>query len=252
MWLVLALALAPLLPQRPERAAPDRERVLDALAALEESFAKGTAEQRVEAVRQQGEVPDAKVVDWLEKALRSQEPELRQAAVQALRYQAHPDALELLERTLRRDRSLRDEPELHAALVKAIGQHGSEGSIDLLADDLWAVRDEPVVQARILALGHIRSAKSARALFALMRKESRERVQQRIGEFRLALVVLLGVDEGDSQDAWTKWWNDHGAKLVVAPEEPLLPQALARRWASFWGRAPARERPPKRGDRGRE
>jgi hypothetical protein len=252
--LELALTVALALPHEEQRVPPpDPQRVAEAVRALETAFKQGTPEERIEAVRAQGSVADAEVVEWLAKALaRSKEPELQGAAIEALRFQEHPDALGALETSLRRDRALRDAPQLYGALIKAVGQHGHERSIDLLTDDLWSVRDEQVVQARILALGHIRSPKSAEALFSVMKVAGRQRVQQRMPELRLALIVLLGVDQGDSQDAWMAWWNDHKGALVVPPEEPPLPRLLAQRWANHWGRAPAMERPRKRGDRGRE
>jgi hypothetical protein len=60
-------------------------------------------------------------------------------------------------------------------------------------------------------------------------------------DVRLALVMLTGVDQGRSFDAWRAWWNAVKAEFAVAPETPRPPaieRALWERWCKFWGLDP--------------
>jgi hypothetical protein len=250
-FLTATLLLAPP-PQEQKVDPPDPKRVEQAVTELEQAFKKGDAEARTAAIARNAEVLDADVVAWIERGLRDKTDAVRQGAIEALRYMDHPDALEALESTYRRDRKLRKDPEAFAALLRAIGQHGSPSSIELLADDVWSVQDQGVVRARLYSLGHIRDPRSVRALLGEMKAAGRQRIQPHMEDFRLALMVLTGADQGASQDLWIKWWNDHKDGLEVAPEEPALPKRQAQSWAYYWGRGRVDERPRKRTGRGQD
>ncbi len=57
-----------------------------------------------------------------------------------------------------------------------------------------------------------------------MRVAGRENVQNNMGHFRTALMVLTGVDKGTSQDLWIEWWNgiryDRGKKRGDRGQDP--------------------------------
>lgn len=254
MLTILVAAVLSFAAQDDTPAPVDAKRLETALTELEQAFDKGTAEQRVAAMQRHGAIPDPDVVDWIERGLRDREPAVRDAAIETLRYLPHPDALKALEAGYRRDgkRLRKDDIAAYASLIKAIGQHGSPGSIDLLTDDIWEVQDHAVVQARIFSLGHVRSAKSVDALFGIMKSGGRQRIQPFMGELRIALLVLTGADQGESQDLWIAWWNDNKKGLEVAPDLPKLPKLVAQRWAYYWGEGELDERGTKRRDRGRD
>jgi hypothetical protein len=232
----------------------DPKRLEQALSELEQAFGEGTAQDRLTAMQRHGSLADPEVVEWIERGLRDHDATVRDAAIETLRFLAHPDALKALEAAYRRDgkRIRKDDVAAYAALIKAIGQHGAPGSIDLLTDDIWEVRDHPVIQARIFSLGHVRSEKSVDALFGLMKSGGRDRIQPFMGELRVALMVLTGADQGESQDLWIAWWNDNKKDLAVSPELPKLPKPVAQRWAYYWGEGQLDERGTKRSDRGRD
>jgi hypothetical protein len=67
---------------------------------------------------------------------------------------------------------------------------------------------------------------------------------------RVALMVLTGVDQGTSQDAWMAWWNDHKKTLEISPTPPALPRSIQNRWNEYWGLRGPVERRTRRTDRG--
>jgi hypothetical protein len=249
-----ALLVLTLAPQEEPPQAVDPKRIEAALEDLDRAFDKGSAEDRVAALSRSGSVPDPDVVDRVERGLRDHEPAVRDAAIGVLRFQEHPSALKALEASYRRDgkRFRKDDVAVYTALIKAIGQHGDVRSIDLLTDDVWEVQDHSVIQARIFSLGNVRDVKSVEALFSLMKSGGRDRIQPFMGELRMALVVLTGVDQGESQDLWIAWWNDSKRGLEISPGLPKLPKQVAQRWASYWGEGRIDERGTKRRDRGRD
>lgn len=229
---------------------PSAERVKEAVAALEKAFDKGEAADRVAALQAGAQVVDAAVIEWIEKGLKDREADVKKAAIESLRYMSHPDALSALHKSYKRDKKLLADEELGPALLKAIGQHGSESSIEILADNPFSPRNHKAIQARILGLGNIRSNESVEELMAVMVKIGRHKAQPFMGEFRLALMRLTGADNGKSVDLWTEWWNDAKKKLEVSKEPPLLAKNDQRKWDYFWGNPKKYERGDRRGDRG--
>jgi HEAT repeat protein len=247
------LTAASLLPLLQEPELPDPARVAQAVAELEQAFKDKDAAGRLAAVQRNAGVLDATVIERIARGLRDADATVLRGSIEALRFMPHPEALKALEAAYRRDRrSLRKDPETLAAMIRGIGQHGDPSSIELLRDDAWSVDDYAVVRARLYSLGHIRSEKSVHALLGEMKSAGEERMQPFMGDFRLALMALTGVDRGQSQDLWLQWWNENKDSLRIAPEEPPLPRRLAQQWAYFWGRPAPDERGPKRGERGND
>jgi hypothetical protein len=83
-----------------------------------------------------------------------------------------------------------------------------------------------------------------------MRLVGKGQLAGRMGDFRMALMRLTGVDKGKSRDAWVAWWNDNKKKLELPKEAPRLPEAMQRRWDVYWGEPHERSRDTKREDRG--
>ena len=136
--------------------------------------------------------------------------------------------------------------------IRALAQHGSPKSIETITDDLFSVREREAVTARILSLSGIRHDDSVHALFDIMKSAGRGKVQPYMDEFRISLMVLTGVDQGQSQDAWNTWWNKNKKTFKVATKQPLLPESVQRRFDNFWGNRRKYQRNKKRGDRGQD
>jgi len=249
--LVLTAAMAiSLLPQEPR--VPEPSEIEAALTRLREAFKQGDAPERVSAIEAATSVLDGDVIAWIARGLRDSEPSVVTAAIESLRYMDHPDALVCLHAMYKRDKKLRKDEEMLVRLLKAIGQHGSTSSIPVLNDSPFSSPYARVVQARVLGLANIRDKDSLEALMGLMKLAGRHQIQNHMRSFRLALMVLTGTDEGQSQDAWMSWWNDNKRKLVVDPKPPALPKDLQEQWDTYWGNPMVRERGKKRGDRGND
>jgi hypothetical protein len=231
---------------------PDAQRVKAAVAELEKAFKDGQSADRSKAIQNNRQVVDADVVRWIARGLSDRDTAVELAAIEALRFMNHPEALKELQSVAQRDGPMRKEPELYAALLKAIGQHGSASSIALLKDDIWSVPDYSVIQARIMSLGRIRTLAAADALIGMMRTGGPLKIQPFMEEFRIALAMLTGVDQGRSQDLWMRWWNDNHDKLKVDAKPPVLDKPLQKRWDAYWNADAREDRQQKRNETGKD
>ena len=230
--LLVVLSLSP--PRGDATAPPDPARVEAAVTELAHAFERGASGDRVRALDGQGTVPDARVVDWVARGLRDRELVVRKGAIEALRRNAHASSVAKLHAHAG-EKGLRAEPALHALVLRAIGQHGDPRSVAVLAEDAWSVQDRAVLEARLLGLGRIREPAAVEALFGLMKAAGKQRIQPLMGDFRLALLVLTGVDQGSSQELWLAWWNENKSRLRVAARPGELPPPLRARWDRYWG-----------------
>jgi len=262
--LVLAagLLLAPLQDPPEGPPPPDPELVEAALVDLEQAFKKGKAPERVAAIEKHAEVNDAEVVRWIGKGLEDKDDGVKAAAVEAFRWLPNEKALAALHDALLKDKELKKNDALYAALVKAIGQHGDPSSIDVLLDGATAAAPKEATIARIYSLGHIRDKRSVEELLDLMRKTGRLRGKNGGGggqqplskQFAVALHVLTGESFGEDEKAWMDWWKEHGKKFEVAEEAQGLDPKIKAHFDKYWSKQPARgaERPKRGGDPGDE
>lgn len=225
-------------------------RVESALAALKSAFENGKAQERAAAIVAEQEVIDPAVLAWFAKGLKDSDKAVRDAAAQALRFARHADALTALQDALKRERKSGKDVDELIKLTKCMGQHQSAASIPLLLDDPFRYENGRVLEAQVFSLANTRTKRAAEELIAMMRTASREKVQNHMPTFRLALIVITGADQGLSQDAWTKWWNDNKHKLEIPEKLPALPKEMLDRWNNYWGLEYVRARPKKRGERG--
>lgn len=250
---LLTLALALPLPQDDKAKGPSAEQVKACIAALEAAFEQDTPDEITTALQGVSLVDHEDVVEVFEdEGLRHKDPGVRRAVTQALGMLRHGDALEALHKHYKRNKKkLSDDPEQFVPLLKAIALHQDESSIQVLVDDALSKSVErEVVQARVLGLARIRTNESLAELFDLMRKVDRRKVQNRMNDIRLALVVLTHVDQGTSQDRWIAWWNDNKKTFEVPKVVPKLPRELGNRWGNYWGEQRQYDRQKRRGDRG--
>ena len=247
-----ALAMLTLLALAGSGAAqtPSAEAVAAAVERLEQAFGKGDSAARIEAVRAAQSVPDARVVKWVAKGLNDRDVEVQKATLEGLRFLKHPDALGALHKCYRTDRKLVKDAERAQLLFRAIGQHGSKDSLELLSDDAFSTTENKILQARILAIANIRDRESVEVLMDLMNRAGRQRLQPHMDTFALALQRLTGADHGKSLEAWQKWWNEVKRELEVPAAPPKLSKLDQLRWDKFWGNEQTRERTKRRGSRG--
>jgi HEAT repeat protein len=222
---------------------PTREQVEEAVEALKTAYGDDDESVRIEAIQTHGAVLDKRVIHWLARGLRDKSSRVRTAAVDTLGWTRHTEALKQLHRMYRREHKIlaNEDESLFAALLKAIGRHGDESSVVVLADNPFSGLTLATAKARILGLGNIRSRKSLETLVKGMRLAGgNPRRSRRYGEprfmqdFRLALAVLTGEDLGDTKEAWEEWWRGAKRAFKVSKERPPLDDALRRRWEEYW------------------
>ncbi|MCC6408367.1 MAG: HEAT repeat domain-containing protein [Planctomycetes bacterium] len=237
MWnpLLAFVLVAPFALQAPTAKPPSAETVKATVAKLETAFKTGKTAERTEAIREASAVLDADVVKWIAKGLSTDDAVVCAGALDALGTMQHPDALAALTDAWTRDRELRKHDELGGRALKAIARHRSPKSIALLADDPFESSNHAAIQARILGLANIREKESVERLIAMMRLVGQNRIGTYMDEFRLALFVLTGHDEGRAAQLWFDWWNEHKKDFAVAKELPELPRLDRMRWNAYWG-----------------
>jgi hypothetical protein len=224
---------------------PDAKKVEAAVEEVTTALKDGkTPEERVAAIKKNRDVVDAKVVAAIEKGFKDKSQDVQAAAIDALGRMDHPDALEALHKLLKSDKQrLKDDEKLLPLLIKSIGRHGSEKSVDLISDDPFSQRTFPAIQARVMSLGNIRSKKSLEALFDLMKKAGERQVNDYMLMLRQSLIRLTGQDQGPDSAMWQKWWQDNKAKFEVPKEVPKMPEIAEKAWNEYWEIAPKAEAP---------
>lgn len=239
----MLLAFIPLLPacgdapagSEPQAAEPSPKRVQGAIDALDRAFRSGDLKLQVETMKEYWDVVESDVFKAVMRELG--ERGLGMSAIESMGQGQHPGLLDVLHQLYHTGGMIKTDTQLHAALLQSIGRHASESSIDVLGDDRLANKDPRTVRARMLGLARIRTERSARALFGLFAK--REAIAEAgeefpMAEFRIAALLLTGVDQGDSPEAWQTWWREHGDELSVPAAAPPLPQEMLVRWDGFW------------------
>ena len=248
MLLSLILALVPLIQDPPKPVEPDPAKVKAAVTELKEAFAKPEAGPRLRAIESAADLADPEVVGLISKGLGDKDVSVQKSAIEALRFNTHKKALEELHARAKLKAAKEDLP-TYATLIRAIGQHGSPTSIDLLNDNPWATPDMQVLQAKILGLGQIRTKEAVKALPDMMEIAGINKIEPFMKEFRLALGSLTGADQGVSRDLWLRWYRDNKDKLKVAEKPAAEPKELAARWRRYWakeGDEGEREGPPRK------
>jgi hypothetical protein len=230
----------------------DAQRAKAAVAELEKAWKSESAAERVRAIQANGGVADAEVVKLVARGLRDKEPEVQHAAIEALRRVGHPDALKELQACARDGQALRKDPPSQAALLRALGQYGSASSIRILGEELGPEQDARGLQARILGLARIRTRESLERLFEGLKLAGAQHSEAQLPDYRLALALLTGTDQGNSVSDWQSWWNAHRAQFKVEAQAPALAPDLERKWKVFWGELEGEPRSRKRSERGRD
>lgn len=222
----------------------DPKQVEEAVARLDAAFKTGGTGERVAAIEAGALVPAEKVVDGIAAGLKDKEESVVLAAVDALGRMESDAALARLEKHFEQNKKrLEKEPAMFAAVLKACARHGKSSSIPILQEDLFSVRDGPVIQARILGLGNIRSKESIEALISMAVKTGPNNLDRFMDELRLALFNITGVDQGKSPQLWSTWWQDNKKTFVVPEKAPELPPDLRMRWNHYWGIEQKEEKP---------
>lgn len=225
-------------PPPPPPAGTEKEPTpAEAAQAIAEALQDKDAALAEGVLRKYGRIADPLVVKEIGAGLKHAEVPVRLAAVEALRFNPHADATELLLKQ-KSNKKLLEDAVTGEAFALALGQKRDKRAIPLLKDGLTATgsTNNKVMSAKLFALGRIRDKESCEVLMDFLNSAALK-TELFMGEVRTSMTVLTGVDVGKSRKDWLDWWRDHKAKFKIVAEEPPLPEGLAgmswkRRWAT--------------------
>lgn len=210
----------------------------EAARRIREVLKGGETDDVLLELEELGRIPHRDVVKAVARGIQHEDPAVREAALQALRFNPHPEALKALLGMARRKKLLQD-PDFAREWYLALGQKGDARALKPLADGLLVSRnvvEQEVAKARILALGRIRDPKAVEAIMGVLLQGGGKRARHPyMAEIRVAMFVLTGEDQGPDMTAWIRWWNENKRRIRVLPEEPEIPdKAIRRRWREMW------------------
>jgi hypothetical protein len=248
------LAPVPVEDDDDEKIRPPDPAVVEAMVdRIQAAYAEKDTNEILSAFTAARAVLHKDVAKEVAKGIKKKDKNVQKGAIECLRWMKHPEALKALHDTCKRNKTLMKDDDLAATVLKAIGQHGDPGSIDLLCDNIPPPGKNRILQACVLGLGRIRTDASLEAAIGLMRKTGprgrRASSNVHIGDMRTTLVVLTGVDNGPRMDAWIEWWNDNKKTFEVSAKMPEVPKDVLRRWQKYWEIQPTKK---ERGGRGGE
>lgn len=254
--LLLGVALWLGVPMDDEpKAPPSKTDVMRVAGELDLAFRSTDVKRIQAALEAAATVPDASIVRTVVRGLDDERAQVVLDTLQTLRWLEHPDALSALH-TAAKDRKRMKAPEVAAAVLRAIAQHADPSSIAVLAHDPFEPQEHACVRARLFGLARIRTPASLEALLgilALTGPAGRERrILPQMGDARLSLMMVTGVDQGTSPENWERWWRTNRKSFRIPAQAPLLATDQREIWDQFFGLPRAYERQRPREKRGQE
>ncbi|MDP7062685.1 MAG: hypothetical protein QF489_07115 [Planctomycetota bacterium] len=213
----------------------------EAAAQIKEAL-KGKEEiVMVATIDNLGQIKSKLVTKEVSKALKIKKEAVQISAIKALRFNEDPTALGYLLK-VRKEKSIQDNVQTAVEYAYALGQKGDKKAISALQDNLVGTSKTPkeVLNAKVLALGHIRHKDSVEAILDYAKttigRGRRGAVKQKVSrEVRGSLSILTGTDQGDSLAAWEDWWYDHRSKFKMSTVEGELDNERQQRaWTKLW------------------
>jgi hypothetical protein len=213
----------------------------EAAAQIKEALKSKEEIVMVASLETLGQIKSKLVTKEVSKALKIKKEAVQFAAIQALRFNEDPTALDYLLK-VRKEKSIQENVKTAVEYAYALGQKGDRKAIPALEDNLVATSKTPkeVINAKVLALGHIRHKDSVEAILdfakttvgGIRRGGSNKKVSR---EVRGSLSILTGTDQGESLSAWEDWWYDHRSKFKMSKVEGELDDERAQRtWTKLW------------------
>jgi hypothetical protein len=222
----------------------DPKRVQAATAELDAAFKDGKSPERIAAIEKNADVVDGAVIERIAKGLKDKDAAVKQAAIEALGRMKHPDSVKALNGLYNSEKkTLATDEAMFPLLLKSIGRLGDPSSVAVLSDSPFSSKIFPSIQARLYGLGNIRTNESVEALVGFMKLGAERDFQALMPEWRVALVHLTGVDNGDSIDLWQKWWREKKKDFKLPAEAAPMSPELQMKWDAYWN-APSPKKEP--------
>ena len=241
------LALVTLLlvsgPAKADEAQVSEDLTTEALALLAKAFPDGSEGAQIEAVKAAVKAPSAAVSKEVGKtALHSKRRAVRMAAAEAVGRMPNPESVKALNHGYKAHQKLKEDEPFFTVVLTAIGRLGDPSSVPILIDKPFKRATIQTSRARIYGLGNIRTVEAVEALLKGMqltgpapRGTMGQGSSPLLPDFRAAMTVLTGTDQGSGRALWQKWWRDNKKTFEMDPEMPVVPTPIEERWEAFWG-----------------
>jgi len=197
----------------------------------------------LDALEYAAEVEDTKVIGEFYKLLKHKSVDVRLAALEAMRFNKHDEALKRL-LSFGSNKLLENDAEYLTEYIYALGQKANKKAAKLIKNDLvmTSAHDEDVLRARVYSLGRIREVDSIDTLLKLSQSGGGGRGGRRGGrtvkmrvEIQTSLAVLTGVELGNQVLDWTSWWSDNKRSFKMSKAESKIDdRKLQAKWDSLW------------------
>lgn len=226
-------------------------RAKEAASALEKGLRAKEVNERQAALTDASRVVHPRVIKAMAKALGDKEPDVGTHTMILLGGMDHPDALDALRKHARRaKKALEKDPERRVVLLRSIGLHADPDQVGWLLEGLFEEKDRTVRRAKLYGAARTRSIEAVEAIFGALGKKDPRQLKGTSLEIRTALAWLTGTDQGESPQAWVRWWRENKKGFEVPEKEPKLKGTMLQSWGSFWDEDRPAERQRRRGDRG--
>ena len=216
----------------------------EALAKIKAAIKSESDVVILDAIAYAAEVEDKKIIGEFYKLLKHQSIDIRLAALEAMRFNKHDEALKRL-LSFGSNKLLENDAEYLAEYIYALGQKADKKAAKLIKNDLvmTSAHDGDVLKARVYALGRIREVDSIETLLQLSqsgggrggrRGRGGATAKMRV-EIQTSLSVLTGVELGNEVLDWTNWWSDNKRSFKVTKAEGKIDdRKLQAKWDSLW------------------
>ena len=202
----VAMVVCGALTLREAYAAVESMRAKELESQLEE-FKKGLAspdeKEKLHTIDAIGKSKNGKATSMVLSYLQSRNAELRAAACKALGELKSPGAVAGLGEVLK---NKNETPEVQVLAANALGAIGDAKAVPYLLQDLFTVKDERPVFARIEALGKIRDRTAIEALLEVPGQIRGKPIKETKALVFKELEGLTGQKLGDI-NAWRTWWS---------------------------------------------
>ena len=229
-----------LLPTGPDLAADEVEDA--ALQGLTDAFGGESVPDQIAAIRAAQATNTEAVSKAIAKTgLESKDLSVQIAAMEALGSMNNPESVKALHHLYRAHASLQKDEAFFVTLLTEIGRLGDPSSVSLLVNQPFKNATQNTGRARIYGLGNIRTREAVEGLIhglMLQGPQARgvfgTRQDVLLPDFRTALTVLSGEDQGGDRALWTAWWRNNKKDFEIEADMPVIPAQLEKRWEDFW------------------
>ena len=203
------------------KALVDVEMVKALVKEYEKNYSKWSSPQKLGAMQNLMETGhELAAAAIAKKGLKDKDLHVREEAAKALGRMGCRKELGSLTKALKpNDRNQR----VYLAIIEALGDMGDPKAVPFLSKDFWNQKETgtgiKIAQAKIDALGRIRSKKSVDALIDMLYIAGRGAMRQIMPQLVKSLRKLTDQDFDRDRNAWKGWWKKNKSKFKLEEDK---------------------------------